>query len=318
MAKKSASSPQSAGASNAFPGSYNDPPLVWRQALDVALREDGQPLDWTTLATVGKGARLKARVLARENGMWACDGLLPATSDAARSYGFAGLELSSSLSNGDPFKKGQVLVEWNGPSPGVLALERPFLNLASFACGIAMRTRELVELVQKAARKQGKKIVAPRVTSTRKTLPGYRDLSLMAVLAGGGHSHRTSLSGGVLIKENHIAACGGITEAIQACRARAPHGLKVECEVRNLSELAEALASHADFVMLDNFKPAEARKAAAWVQSSAPGTGVEVSGGITAQNIAEYVVPGIHVISAGGLTHSVKSVDLSLLVVDGA
>ena len=153
-------------------------------------------------------------------------------------------------------KPGQRICEWTGPAHLILALERPFLNLVSYTSGIATATNELVMQVRKACPKR-----TPRVTSTRKTLPGYRNLAIYGLQAGGGIPHRISLSGGVLIKENHIAAAGSIVKAIEGCRAIAPHGLKIEIEVTSIDEMEQALDSHAEVIMLDNFSVEQVQKA---------------------------------------------------------
>jgi nicotinate-nucleotide pyrophosphorylase (carboxylating) len=167
----------------------------------------------------------------------------------------------------------------------------------------------------------------PRVVSTRKTLPGYRDLALYGVWAGGGALHRVSLSGGVLIKENHIAAAGSMKAAVTGARALAPHGLRIEVEVRTMEELDMALDLGVDVVMLDNFTPQQLGAALDLISRkvSLGGEGtqerrarlkplVEVSGGLNAQNISQYSRPGVDILSVGSITHSVKAMDLSLLV----
>jgi nicotinate-nucleotide pyrophosphorylase (carboxylating) len=160
----------------------------------------------------------------------------------------------------------------------------------------------------------------PRITATRKTLPGYRDLALEGVLAGGGMSHRYHLAGGLLLKENHMALVGGVEPAVRLARAHAPHVFRVECEVRNSEELAQALRAGAEVVMLDNFSSEEVSRALqqirdycrAETRSALPW--VEVSGGLSEKNISRYVQPGVSLFSSGSLTHSVDAVDLSLLV----
>jgi nicotinate-nucleotide pyrophosphorylase (carboxylating) len=225
------------------------------------------------------------------------------------------IRASKDLRNGATLNEGQVVVEWVGPLRSILTFERGFLNLAQYACGIATRTHRMVRAVRHGWKAKGfDSDSVPRVTSTRKTLPGYRDIAVSSVLAGGGMSHRTSLAGGVLIKENHIALCGGVSDAIESARATAPHGLKIEVEVRSHEELCDALSAHADVVMLDNFEPKQARDSVAWVRKSAPGTIVELSGGLHEGNIADYLCEGVHVISSGSLTHSVQALDLSLLI----
>lgn len=283
---------------------------IWRHHLEIGLKDDGYPWDWTTMAAFsGKETRkTRARLIAKSPGIWAADGLFEATVAVSKELGFA-FEIESRFHNSRAFAPGDVLAEWEGSAKGILILERPVINLASYACGVASATRRLVDIVSSRGLTN-----PPRITSTRKTLPGYRDLAILGVLAGGGHSHRVSLSGGVLVKENHIAVAGGVNNAIEAARRTAPHGLKIECEVRNLAELKQAIDARADIVLLDNFTPAQVREAL----SSLPHPGVrplvEVSGGINETNVAEYSLEGVDVISCGGLSHSVKSSDLSLQV----
>src|SRR5690606_37963643 len=172
----------------------------------------------------------------------------------------------------------------------------------------------LVSIVDGAWKKSRSPGEAPRVTSTRKILPYYRDVAIAAVMAGGGFAHRVSLDGGALIKENHIAAAGGIRAAIRGARAVAPHLLKIEIEVRNLKELREAVDAGADVIRLDNFSTKSVREAVDLVEESHRSPLIECSGGITEETIGNYAIPGVHVLSIGGLTHSVKAIDLSLLV----
>jgi nicotinate-nucleotide pyrophosphorylase (carboxylating) len=288
---------------------------LWKELLHQGLQEDGWQWDWTTLGTVGasnaKGktqgkTTIQAKVVAKSNGVWAAAGLVSALNSVAREFGAPTDLARLNIPDGKSFKPGDVLSEWRGSSRLILALERPFINLAAYVSGIATQTDRLVKQVTQACPKR-----TPRVTSTRKTLPGYRDLGVLGVQAGGGHSHRVSLSGGVLIKENHIAAAGSIARAITGARDVAPHGLKIEIEVRSLKELSLALLARADGVLLDNFTPAQVREALKVIDGK---TMVEVSGGLNETNIAGYAIPGVDVLSVGALTHSVKSADFSLLV----
>jgi nicotinate-nucleotide pyrophosphorylase (carboxylating) len=289
---------------------------LWKELLHAGLREDGWQWDWTTLGTLGAASKgrsrlekpLKARVVAKSTGIWAASSLVPALNSVAAELGGPAAMARTRRQDGERFKPGDVLSEWNGPARLVLALERPFLNLASYVSGIATQTERLVSIVRKACPKR-----PPRVTSTRKTLPGYRDLGNIGVQAGGGFSHRVSLAGGVLIKENHVAAAGGIARAIEGARAIAPHGLKVQCEVRSLRELAQALSARADAVLLDNFEPAQVRAAIALCDRAALRPVIEVSGGLSEGNIASYSIAGVDLLSVGSLTHSVKAADFSML-----
>lgn len=285
-----------------------------REHLSQGLKDDGWPLDWTSIGTIANPDQIiEAQIIAKARGVWAGSGVVEAVAQFSRELGLP-IETSANCAEGDRVKPKDIVSVWRGPARSVLALERPFLNIVSYMSGIATATASLVDEVEKAARK--KKIAnPPRVTSTRKTLPGYRDLAVYSVLCGGGFSHRVSLSGGVLIKENHIAAAGGIQKAVEGARAVAPHGLRIEIEVTNLLELEEAVKAEADIVMLDNFSPKEVEKAMKVLQKSgASSVVVEVSGGIFLESIGNYVIPGVHIISSGSLTHSVKALDLSLLV----
>jgi nicotinate-nucleotide pyrophosphorylase (carboxylating) len=284
------------------------------------LEDDGYGLDWTTLgvekargAKSTKPAKKRARIVAKADGVFFGELAGRAAEKVSEETGFP-FAVRTLVRDGARVKAGTVVAEWKGSSTGILAIERPYLNVVSYLSGMATRTRTLVSIVEaewKAKRHAGE---PPRVTSTRKILPGYRDVAIAAVMAGGGVSHRVSLAGGVLIKENHIASAGGIRAAIRGARAVAPHLLKIEVEVRNLKELREALAENAEVVMLDNFKPKEISEALAVVSAADRATLIECSGGISEETIAAYAVPGVHVLSVGGLTHSVKALDLSLLV----
>lgn len=280
-------------------------PSTWTNLLRKGLEEDGWPLDWTargTLVKAGAAKPVKAEIVVKSEGVWSADGLVAVANEF-------GVKIRGKYADGDWMKKKTVACTWEGPADLVLALERPFLNLAAYASGISTKTHDLVKRVKRACPKQ-----TPRVTSTRKILPAYRDVAILAVMAGGGVSHRVNLSGGVLIKENHIAAAGGIAAAIDGARRVAPHGLKIETEVRDLNELAQALAARADGVLLDNFTPAQIKQAVKLCQKETRDIVIEASGGLDETNIAKYAIPGVHVLSVGSLTHSVKITDLSLLV----
>ncbi|MCM2276897.1 MAG: carboxylating nicotinate-nucleotide diphosphorylase [Oligoflexia bacterium] len=296
--------------------SADNPPFAhhwqaWSELLSAGLQDDGWQWDWTAAGSVrpaGKPAR--ARVIAKSPGVWAADGLIEALNRHPwAELGGSRIVARGRVKDGAALRPGETVCEWRGPAQLVLAFERPFLNLASYAGGIATLTRQYVDAVRAACPRQ-----TPRVTSTRKTLPGYRDIAIRAVQAGGGFSHRISLSGGVLIKENHIAAAGGIARAIEGVRAIAPHSLRIEIEVRDGKELAQAIAAGAEVVMLDNFTPAQVAVALERVRKLPRRPVLEVSGGLTLSNIAQYAQPGVDILSVGSLTHSAKAIDLSLLV----
>lgn len=289
-----------------------------RQLLKTGLQEDGWPWDWTTQGSVRDPLKkIQATIVAKAPGIWAASAMTRSlNSVAAELAEVAGgqFQAKALVDEGAAIKRGQTVAQWTGSAGLVLALERPFLNLAQYASGIATATSQLVKIVKKSCPKD-----TPRVTSTRKTLPHYRDLAVYALQLGGGHAHRVSLSGGVLLKENHIAAAGGIEKAITGARGVAPHGLKIEIEVRDLKELEAALGAQAEVIMLDNFSVGDVKRALKLVDRifapGAPGRPViEVSGGLSAATIGKYALRGVDVLSVGSLTHSVQALDLSLLV----
>jgi len=293
--------------------------LIFKDLLVQALNEDGSGLDWTSLGTLSakKNAQGKAKIIAKSKGIWAGEMLCEATQSLASELGTP-FTIKMLIKEGARLLPGDVVCEWKGSLAGILALERPFLNLCGFSGGIAQKTRTLVDLIESKWKSYRLSSPAPRLTLTRKTLPYYRDLSVLAVMAGRGHAHRVSLSGGVLIKENHIQASGSIKRAIDGVKKVAPHGLKIEIEVTQMDELKQALSAGADIIMLDNFTPEQVKVAIKIIEKTAdktiPRPWIEVSGGMNAENIQNFVMPGVDVISVGSLTHSVTAIDLSLLV----
>jgi nicotinate-nucleotide pyrophosphorylase (carboxylating) len=205
--------------------------------------------------------------------------------------------------DGDPVPSGEVILEAVGPLGALLMGERTALNFLQRLSGVATLTRRFVDALPEGS--------PTRVLDTRKTTPGMRYLEKRAVLHGGGANHRADLGGGVLIKENHVAAAGSLAEAVVRSRSGAPHSLRIEVEVRDIDELREAIAAGADAVLLDNMTPAQVRRC---VELAAGRVMTEASGGIDLHNVAEFAAAGVDAISAGALTHSAPAVDISLLV----
>lgn len=296
----------------------SSPFLDAKDLIRAGLREDGWPSDWTTLGSVQNPLKnVRAQLIAKGPGIWAGAALTHSLNSVARELAeitTGNFLAKSQLEDGAVVKPGQPVAEWNGSAILVLALERPFLNLAQFAGGIATATHEFVAILKEVRPED-----SPRVTATRKTLPCYRDLAFYALQVGGGHVHRTNLAGGVLIKENHIAAAGGIEQAIRGTRAIAPHGLKIEIEVTDLQELETAIKAQADVIMLDNFSVEDVERAVTIIDgffpAGRPGRPlIVVSGGLSTSNIGNYAIPGIDIFSIGSLTHSVRALDISLLL----
>lgn len=210
--------------------------------------------------------------------------------------------LREALVDGTAVRPGQTVAVVSGSLSALLSAERTALNFLQRMSGIATMTRQFVDAV---------KGTGTRILDTRKTVPGLRVLDKYAVRAGGGTNHRFALYDGVLIKENHVAAAGGIGSAVQRVRLRAPHTVRVEVEVRNLEELKEALDAGADMVMLDNMDLEAMREAVLRAGGRIP---LEASGNVTLANVRTIAETGVDFISVGSLTHSVRAADISLLI----
>jgi nicotinate-nucleotide pyrophosphorylase (carboxylating) len=200
---------------------------------------------------------------------------------------------------------GELLLQVSGPVRDLLQAERVALNLGQRLCGIATLTARYVERVRP---------LPVRIVDTRKTTPGLRVMEKYAVRVGGGHNHRFSLADGILVKDNHIAACGSISEAVSRIRARAPHTLKIEVETENLAQVEECLACGVEVIMLDNMDPGLMREAVSLVNGRAL---LEASGGITLENIRTVAETGVDLISVGALTHSAPACDISMRLIAG-
>lgn len=284
----------------ALPSPAELSPIELARIVDVALGEDLAAGDVTTRAVVPHDAVARGAFVTREAMVLAGIGVAAAV--------FARVDprvrFESLCPDGTSCAPRAVVARVEGPAHGVLTGERVALNLLQRMCGIATRTREFVRAVPTDS--------PTRVTDTRKTTPGLRALERYAVRLGGGVNHRNDLSAGLLIKDNHIAVCGGVRQAIERARRHAPHTLRVECEVASLEQLDEALAAQADVVMLDNFDDATVARAMDRVARCIPRPLVEVSGGITLERIAHLARLGVDVISVGSLTHGARAVDIGL------
>jgi nicotinate-nucleotide pyrophosphorylase (carboxylating) len=202
--------------------------------------------------------------------------------------------------DGSRVAKGDSVIRVEGRTRGLLAAERTALNFLQRLSGVATLTRQFVDAVAGTR---------ARICDTRKTAPGWRALDKLAVVAGGGVNHRADLASGVLIKDNHVIAAGGVKAAVERARARAPHSLRIEVEVTELAQIDEALAAGAEVVLLDNMDAALVREAVGRIAGRAI---VEVSGGVNLQTVRAFAEAGPDRISVGALTHSARAVDLSL------
>ncbi len=202
--------------------------------------------------------------------------------------------------DGDEVKAGDLIVEFNGKTACLLKGERTALNIIQHMSGIATATSKAVKLCE------GTKA---SVTDTRKTLPGLRALQKYAVVCGGGKNHRYNLSDGAMLKDNHIDAGGGITNAVAILRSKLGHMVKIEVETRNFDEVKEAVNAGADIIMLDNMTNSQMAECVEYINGRAK---TEASGNITLDNIQEVAKTGVDIISLGALTHSVKAFDISM------
>ena len=263
-----------------------------------ALEEDIRSGDVTTSAALTGSETGLATALAKED-------LVVAGMDVFREVfriRDGGLIFESALSDGAWVPRGTILATVTGSLASILTAERVALNLFQRMCGIATLTKQFVDAVA------GTKA---RILDTRKTMPGLRILDKYSVRIGGGHNHRYGLYDGVLIKDNHIEAAGGIAEAVRRVRGQAPLMVKIEVEVKNLVEVEEALAAGADVIMLDNMSVDAMKKA---VQRIGGRALVEASGNVTLATVRAIAETGIDFISAGALTHSARAADISLKV----
>jgi nicotinate-nucleotide pyrophosphorylase (carboxylating) len=261
-----------------------------------ALREDIGDGDVTTRCTVPAQALLTGRFIAKEAGIVAGLEVARLTfSILDESVGFI-----PHLADGEPVAVGQVMATVGGPGRALLGGERVALNFLQRMSGIATLARRFATAVQ------GTQAV---ILDTRKTAPGLRLLDKWAVRLGGAQNHRSGLYDMVLIKDNHIAAVGGITQAVQRVRARDRRKRAIEVEVKNLAELQEALELKVDRIMLDNMSLAEMREAVRLTDGRVP---LEASGNVTLDNVAAVAATGVNYISVGALTHSAQALDISL------
>ncbi len=266
------------------------------KVIHMALEEDLGAGDITTMSTVPEDRRIHGRYIAKEAGV-ICG--LPIAERVFQLLDPA-VRFTAHKQDGDRTEKGDVIAEVEGPARSVLIGERTGLNLMQRLSGIATRTSEAVAAVA------GTKA---RITDTRKTTPGLRALEKYAVRVGGGSNHRFNLADGVLIKDNHITAAGSITAAVQAARALAPHTLKIEVEVENFAMLEEALAAHAEIIMLDNMGIEQMAEAVRRVAGRAI---VEASGNMGDKDLKAVAATGVDLISIGALTHRIHALDISL------
>ena len=266
--------------------------------VEMALEEDLGRGDVTTDTVLLEPCESEGRIVARQD-LVICGLELAA-------YVFArvdpSVQFSALVADGDNVPEGEEVALVTGPAAGLLAAERLALDFLMRMTGVATLTRKYVRTVTATG-------ASAKIADTRKTLPAWRVLDKYAVATGGGFNHRMDLGSGVLIKDNHIAACGSVWESVQRAKKLAPHGLRVEVEVQSLDELESALEAGADIVLLDNMSPEQLTAAVKLTNGRAL---TEASGGVNLRTVAEIARTGVDLISVGKLTHSAPAADLAM------
>lgn len=270
--------------------------LSLRQRIAWALEEDLGPGDVTTLGTVPQGTWGVAHMVTREPCVVSGIEVVRLVYEHLDPT----VECAVKKDDGHAVDAGGALCTLRGPLRSILMGERTALNLLQRMSGIATLTRRMVQEVRGTG---------CAVLDTRKTTPLWRDLEKAAVRHGGGRNHRFGLFDGVLIKDNHIAAAGGLRQAVERVRARAPHTLRIEVEVDTLEQLEEALHARVEVVLLDNFPLHDIRQAVGMARGKAL---LEVSGGVTLEKVRSIAECGVDFISVGALTHSAPAIDIGL------
>ena len=269
--------------------------MIDRELIKRAIAEDlAGGVDITSMATLSAEAKINAQFVARK------DGVIAGIEMATATLSEVGVSDAIALvKDGDHVKSGTVLIKVSGNARGILLAERTALNFLGHLSGVATLTAQWVQAVA------GTKT---QIRDTRKTTPGMRVLEKYAVRMGGGTNHRMSLSDAALIKDNHIAAAGGVVKAFSLVREKFPSS-DIEIEVDNLQQLREVLPLNPGLVLLDNMNPTQCAEAVALVAGA---TKLEASGGITIENARAYAEAGVDYIAVGALTHSAPNFDIGL------
>jgi nicotinate-nucleotide pyrophosphorylase (carboxylating) len=270
---------------------------VLKKAIEKFLHEDIGSGDLTSEATLPPDQEGTAEFVAKGSfvvcGMETVGGLVFKTQNPA-------IAIIQACKDKTPATRGDILLTAKGPALDLLKAERVALNLVQRLCGIATLTARFVDKVRP---------LPVKILDTRKTTPGLRMLEKYAVRVGGGQNHRFNLADGVLIKDNHIQACGSIKNAVARMREKIPHTMKVEVEASSMEQVRECLACAVDIIMLDNMEPAMMREAVKLVGGRAL---LEASGGINLDNVRQVADTGVDYISIGALTHSAPACDISM------
>lgn len=268
-----------------------------KKKISEFLKEDIPDFDKTTVGTIPANAISTALIIPEED-------IVFAGADIIKIFFDNGFNCTINSKDGEFVKKGKIIASIKGNSGTILSYERVILNLLQRLCGIATLTREYV------------KIASPynvRILDTRKTIPGLRLFEKYAVTVGGGWNHRLDLSSGILIKDNHIQAAGGITNAVSLLKKK-KYRLPIELEVENLGQIKEGMKAGVDGFLFDNMSSEKIKKCVTYIRSLPDGKNIfiEASGGITLKTLPEYVKTGVNAISVGALTHSSKAANIHM------
>lgn len=275
---------------------YQENLIQW---IKLWLQEDVGAGDITTATTVPQGHISRAVIHAKQDGILA--GL--AIAELVFHTVHPDLTFQPIAQEGQKIRKGDIIAEVEGNTHHLLTGERLALNLLQRMSGIATRTREYVDAIQ---------ALPVRLVDTRKTTPGHRMLEKYAVRVGGGHNHRFGLYDAVMIKDNHIKAAGGITEAVTSARQQIPHTMTIEVETESIKQVQEALTVGADIIMLDNMPIERMQEAVRMIRQQAPYVKIEASGNVSLETIYNLAATGVDIISVGRLTYSFENLDISL------
>jgi nicotinate-nucleotide pyrophosphorylase (carboxylating) len=277
------------------------PRKVLEEKLKQLLAEDVGQGDVTSVAVVPAGLTVEAAVVAKEAGIAAGLEEITILAESLK------LNVKTEVTDGEQIRSGQIIMKISGNAQIILSAERTMLNLLSRMSGIATTTRRLVEKLRKAN-------LTAKIAATRKTAPGLLYFDKKAVLIGGGDPHRLRLDDMILVKDNHIAIAGGVETAVKRAKQNAPFSKKIEIEVTSITDALKAAEAGANIIMLDNFSPKQIREAVEALKKAGffGKIPLEISGGITEQNLLEYASTQVDIISMGELTHSVKALDISL------
>ena len=274
---------------------------ITEQLIDLALAEDLNAGDFTTDAIFTDKDNAEGYLIAKQDlvlcGQYIFEFIVEKIEGRALGS-FQPVTITFLFEEGDRVKKGEKIAEFSGSTQILLKAERTALNFLQHMSGVATQTRALADLLPDVD-----------VVNTRKALPGLRELQHYAVRCGGGKSHRFNLGGGVMIKDNHIAAAGSIAKAVEKVRKRAPHTLRIEVEVTNLDEVRQALDAGAEIIMLDNMTPEMMRQSCEIIGKKAI---IEISGNVTVERAEQIRGIPVNIVSCGALTHSVHAADISM------